>query len=104
MEENVQLAVPHEGQGLVVPGPVNSAVEPAVNAHPGLPPLLPRVRRVCVEPVLEGVDRRDPGDDADDPLQPLAVGPPSCSSVRTSLSSPTAFMKMKGQRRSVSSL
>ena len=37
-------------------------------------PSFPRVRGVRVQPVLEGVDPRDPGQDADDALEVLATG------------------------------
>ena len=59
--------------GLLVARPVDDAAEPVEQRPPGGLALVAGVAGVGVDPVLEGVDRGDPGEDQDDPLEQLAV-------------------------------
>ena len=61
--------------GVLVARPVHDAAEPVEQRLPGRAAVVAGVVGVVVDPVLEGVDGRDPGQDQDDAFEQLAVGP-----------------------------
>ncbi len=72
--EEVELALPGGGSGVFVAGPVDFAAEAVQESEPvGGPGLLGGVWG-GVEPVLEGIDDGDPGEDADDAFDEVSLG------------------------------
>ena len=71
----MQLAMPEVCASLLVARPVDDRRRSgrAGRVQAALA-LVAGVVRVGVDPVLEGVDRGDPGEDQDDPFEQLAVG------------------------------
>src|SRR5271157_1530408 len=71
----MELTMPGMIAGLLIARPINQAAEPVEQPFPGGPALFEGVMGVRIDPVLEGVDRGDPGEDEHDALEELAVGP-----------------------------
>src|SRR5690349_14015409 len=69
MNENMQLPMPKTGASRFVAAPVHLAAKAVHQRNPGSVPLRAAVTRVGVNPVLEGIDGGDPGENVHDALQ-----------------------------------
>ena len=74
MHEQVQLALPVALARFLVTAPIEGGTERLVELEPAGRAFVAGVLGVGIDPVLEGVDLRDPRQDLDDDFQVLALG------------------------------
>src|SRR5205807_1982674 len=75
VKEDVKLPMPTARPRFLVPRPVHLTAEAIEQPRPRGSALLAIVSRMGVEPVLESIDRGDPGQDQHDSFQELAMRP-----------------------------
>ena len=70
----MELAVPEEVEGLLLPGPVGVALKASHQGCPCRRPLLAGVPRMGVNPMLEGINRGNPGEPREDLFKVVPPG------------------------------
>src|SRR5262249_25537220 len=99
----MKLPVPGMVACLVVARPVDDAAEADEEVSPGRLSFLAAVIGMRVDPVLKGVDGRDPGEDEYDTLEQLPVGPVGVVGTVERIQ-PARAQKLHGHRRDLAKL